>query len=163
QDNNRDRVPRAPHRRRGGAERGKPLPERIVGRVRRERDGSAHLIPDDANIPLVYLPPEEAEPLKDRERVTVRIEIGRKGRARGPVIARGARSPSTVVGVVRMQARGVLLVPEPEGPALVIPDDELHGARDGEAVVARVTHEASHDHPAEATVLEVLGRIDEPP
>ncbi len=127
--------------------------------VRLEGDGSARLTPE-AGGRAVYLPPEDARRLKNGEHITIRLEVGRKGRVHGRLVARGTRRGPEVVGVVRRAGRALLLEPTPEGPALLV--HEAGGAAEGDAVIAHVSREGHHAEPAQARVTQVLGRAREP-
>ncbi len=146
-------------RRRGGHD--EESAQLVTGTYKPEPDGSGRLQPDGAGR-AVYLPPEEVSGLRPGTRLTVRLELGRKGRVRGRVVAKGVQRRDRIIGIVRQQARAFYLVPEPEGPPLVVEPQHAAGASDGDAVQAHVLVEATGHRVATAAVDEVLGRPDEP-
>lgn len=125
-----------------------------------EHDGSGRLLRDTPGQPSIYLPPEEIKNVRAGDRLTVRLEMGRKQRIRGRVVSRGERASDEVVGVVVERAHAVFLEPEPPGPAIILA--QKGNAKANDAVRVRVIQEARGHHAAVGEVIEVLGNPDSP-
>lgn len=158
----RPRGARPQRRRRGDREAQEPT-DLQVGTIRLQADGGGRFVPHDASGPRLFVPPEDLSGLDDGDAVTIRVETGRKGRLRGRVVARGPARADEVVGIVHASGREWMLLPEPEGPPLLIPEGDRGTAREGDAVACRVVDFGRGARIGRAAVTEVLGRPGEPP
>jgi ribonuclease R len=133
---------------------GAPL---VTGLLFLQPDGSGRLTPEALDRPDIFVPPEEIGSLRSGDKITVRLEQGRRGRIRGRLVSLGARLASRLVGIVESHRGGWFLDPVPPGPALVIDEADLAGARRGDAVEVELLEEARGRRAARARVDEVLG------
>ncbi len=130
----------------------------ITGRVRGRAQGEVLLLPDDGSAPLVIARGDLAS-LMHRDRVEARIVgIGEKGRRLAKVVRRVDEGPARIAGML-MGGRGTARL-EAEDPGhwypIELDADHLHGAANGDYIVAQVHRRPLRDTPAKARVVEVL-------
>ncbi|HEY6000337.1 MAG TPA: ribonuclease R, partial [bacterium] len=114
----------------------------------------------------VFVPAREMGGALHGDRVLVRIEgQGRGGRGpEGTVIRVLSRARTTVVGRVERTGEYAYLTPSDRRLTqdVFIPDGRTGGALTGQVVVAEITAWPAARRPAEATVVEILGKEGDP-
>lgn len=152
------------------------LPERInlvVGRLQITRAGDGFVIPETgategkgpAGTRDIFVPGPSLASAFDGDRVVVRIERSRPGRApEGSIVKVLERAREQIVGVYHRSGTYGFLVPEDRRLRrdLFIPPGTEGGAREGEVVVARVTDWGDPTRNPVAEVVSVLGPPDKP-
>ena len=131
----------------------------IAGSVQAHRDGFGFLIPD-AGGKDVFLSPRQMRSLMNGDRVLVRVVgLDYKGRPEGVVAEVIERVSRSVVGRLHVE-RGVSYV-IPDNPRvqqdLLIPADDLAGARHGQMVVAEIVQPPGHRTLPVGRITEILG------
>ncbi|WP_051101784.1 ribonuclease R [Solimonas variicoloris] len=131
----------------------------IAGVVQAHRDGFGFLIPD-AGGKDVFLAPRQMRSLMNGDRVLVRVVgLDYKGRPEGVVAEVIERVSRSVVGRLHVE-RGVAYV-IPDNPRvqqdLLIPADDLAGARHGQMVVAEIVEPPGNRTLPVGKVIEILG------
>jgi len=94
------------------------------------------------------------------DKVKVRLLVRRKGnRPEGEVIEIIERARETFVGTVEVMPQFAFLIPDNKGMPfdLFIPNENLHGAKQGEKAVARITNWDSRQKNPVAEIVRVLG------
>lgn len=131
----------------------------IAGSVQAHRDGFGFLIPD-AGGKDVFLAPKQMRSLMNGDRVLVRVVgLDYKGRPEGVVAEVIERVNRSVVGRLHVE-RGVSYV-IPDNPRVqqdvLIPADDLAGARHGQMVVAEIVQPPGNRTLPVGRVTEILG------
>ncbi|MGH8447487.1 MAG: ribonuclease R family protein, partial [Solimonas sp.] len=131
----------------------------VAGSVQAHRDGFGFLIPD-AGGKDVFLAPRQMRSLMNGDRVLVRITgLDYKGRPEGVVAEVIERVSRSVVGRLHTE-RGVSYV-IPDNPRvqqdLLIPTDDLGGARHGQMVVAEIVEPPGNRTLPVGKITEILG------
>lgn len=134
--------------------------ELLVGRVKRQKDRTALIIPEGPARAPVVMAARESASLADGERVTVRVMAGRRRRLRALLVSRGDRRSGLVVGVLGEHGHHALLRPEPPGAPLEVLEADRAGAKAGDVVLAHVVREVGATRHARAAIDSVLGRAD---
>ncbi len=126
-------------------------------------DGHARVRPDQAiGIAEIFVPAENFGDAKDGDWVTVRLDVGRKGKVKGTVLAARAGGDRSFVGVIQTEGKAFVVHPEPMGPPAAVASSDLNGARARDAVVAEIVGTTTSGASERARVIEVLGHIDDP-
>lgn len=126
-------------------------------------DGHGRVRPDQPiGIDEVFIPAENFGDAHDGDWVTVRLDVGRKGKIKGTVLSARPSGDRTFVGVMQTEGKSFMVYPEPMGPAAAVASSDLNGARERDAVVAEVVGVTQSGATERARVLEVLGHIDDP-
>ncbi|MBX3018207.1 MAG: ribonuclease R [Bdellovibrionaceae bacterium] len=113
-----------------------------TGRIKRHPDGFGFFIPEDPELPDVYIPRQSMDGIMTNDRVMVSVERERGGdRYRGEIIKILDRGLKTVVGTYHHLDKGGLLRDDAKGWGhdLIIPPGEDKGAKDGELVAVEIT------------------------
>ena len=113
-----------------------------TGRIKRHPDGFGFFIPEDPELPDVYIPRQAMDGIMTNDRVMVSVERERGGdRYRGEIIKILDRGLKTVVGTYHHLDKGGLLRDDAKGWGhdLIIPPGEDKGAKDGELVAVEIT------------------------
>ena len=132
----------------------------IKGRVQAHRDGYGFLIPEGGGGDL-YLHNRQLAKVWDGDIVLVR-EMGadQRGRREGAVVEVLERGVLNLVGRLKFQPGGFAVV-VPENTSLhhevLIPPDELGGAREGEIVQVEIIEHPGHRRMVVGKITEVLG------
>ncbi|MEO1483465.1 MAG: VacB/RNase II family 3'-5' exoribonuclease [Myxococcota bacterium] len=122
-------------------------------------DGHGRVLVDGEE---VFVPAELSGEAKTGDYVTVRLSVGRKGKVKGRVIAVREGRDSTFAGVIQRENKAYVVYPEPSGPAALVASQDLNGARERDAVIAKRTGLTASGAQERAEVVEVLGHIDDP-
>ena len=132
----------------------------IKGRIQAHRDGYGFLIPEGGGDDL-YLHNRQLAKVWHGDIVLVR-EMGndQRGRREGAVVEVLERSVTQVVGRLKFQPGGFAVV-VPENTSLLhevlIPPDELGGAREDEIVQVEITEQPGHRRMVVGKITAVLG------
>lgn len=132
----------------------------IKGRVQAHRDGYGFLIPEGGGEDL-YLHNRQLAKVWDGDIILVR-EMGtdQRGRREGAVVEVLERGVTQLIGRLKFQPGGFAVV-VPENTSLhhdvLIPPDELGGAREGEIVQVEITEHPGHRRMVVGKITEVLG------
>jgi ribonuclease R len=131
----------------------------IAGRVLGHADGFGFLKPDDGSDDL-FLSPREMKSLMHYDRAVVRVAgIDRRGRREGGLVDVLERNTHQVVGRLYEEYGATFVVPDNNKIAhnVVIPKEDLNGAKKGQIVVTEiVNHPTQHSQPI-GRIVEVLG------
>ncbi|MBN1960876.1 MAG: VacB/RNase II family 3'-5' exoribonuclease [Deltaproteobacteria bacterium] len=138
-------------------------PQLKTGVVKINPDGNGHLRIKPSAKANIFLPAQTLTGISDGDTVTVSIEIGRKGRKYGRVIARGEITNTEIVGLLRQRGKNWYIFPQSELPALQANIPTKFGRiKAGHAVVALVTKLSSSTKSGQATITKVLGHPHDP-
>ncbi len=132
----------------------------IKGRVQAHRDGYGFLVPEGGGDDL-YLHNRQLAKVWDGDIILVReMGVDQRGRREGAVVEVLERSVLNLVGRLKFQPGGFAVV-VPENTSLhhevLIPPDELGGAREGEIVQVEITEHPGHRRMVVGKITEVLG------
>ena len=115
----------------------------IVGRVIGHQDGFGFLRPDEGGDDL-FMSPRQMRTLWHDDRAVVQVTgIDRRGRREGTVVEVIERAHQFVVGRMHVDSGVGFLVPDNKRMThdIVVPDDLLNGAKDGQMVVVEITEQ----------------------
>ena len=131
----------------------------IAGRVIGHADGFGFLRPDEAGEDL-FLSPRQMRSLWHDDRAVVQVTgIDRRGRREGTLVEVIERAHQHVVGRIHVESGVGFLVPDNKRMThdVVIPDDQLNGAEEGQMVVVEVIEQPAKYRQPIGRVSEVLG------
>ena len=131
----------------------------IAGRVIGHADGFGFLRPDEPGEDL-FLSPRQMRSLWHDDRAVVQVTgIDRRGRREGTLVEVIERAHQHVVGRVHVDAGVGFLVPDNKRMTheVVIPDDQLNGAKEGQMVVVEIIEQPAKYRQPIGRVSEVLG------
>jgi ribonuclease R len=136
----------------------------VTGKVLGHPDGYGFLVPDEGGDDL-FLSPREMHKVLHGDRVTARrVGVDRRGRPEGAIVDVLVRANRDVVGRLH-EERGIWFV-EAENRRinqdLMIPADQLNGAKPGQVVVVEILEQPSEHREAVASVKEILGSATDP-
>ncbi|SUA52262.1 Ribonuclease R [Oligella ureolytica] len=142
----------------------KSNPAILEGKVQGHRDGFGFFIPDNKELPDVYLPPIEMRKVLHGDRVRVNPTGSYKGKLEGSIVEVLERSTSSLVGRVLNENGHFVVVPEDQRikhDVYIAPAD-LAGAEHGQVVACEIIRQPSRHVPPQGKITEVLGEIDDP-
>lgn len=142
----------------------KSNPAILEGKVQGHRDGFGFFIPDNKELPDVYLPPVEMRKVLHGDRVRVNPTGSYKGKLEGSIVEVLERSTSSLVGRVLNENGHFVVVPEDQRikhDVYIAPGD-LAGAEHGQVVACEIIRQPSRHVPPQGKITEVLGEIDDP-
>ncbi len=131
----------------------------IAGRVIGHKDGFGFLRPDEAGEDL-FLSPRQMRSLWHDDRAVVQVTgIDRRGRREGTLVEVIERAHQHVVGRIHVESGVGFLVPDNKRMThdVVIPDDQLNGAEEGQMVVVEIIEQPAKYRQPIGRVSEVLG------
>ncbi len=131
----------------------------IAGRVIGHKDGFGFLKPDTAGDDL-FLLPREMRSLFHNDRVLVRVSgIDRRGRREATVVEILERNTTEIVGRLQEESGMYFVAPDSKHMALdiVVPTDQLNGAKTGQVVVIGLVKQPSRHSRPIGKVAEILG------
>jgi ribonuclease R len=139
----------------------------IVGRLTTHPNGFGFVAPERTEPPQrdVFVAPPNLKEAMHGDRVVVRIERVRDGRAEGRIVRILSRANSSIVGRYNADAAGLGFVSpfdERVLADLLIPRGEDRGAKPGEMVVAEITTWPTATRGPVGRVVEVLGDVNRP-
>jgi ribonuclease R len=130
-----------------------------VGTVSAHRDGHGFLLPDDRSAPI-FLAPRQMLEVMHGDRVAVRIS-GRdqRGRPEGSIVEVLERNTREIVGRLYDESGICFVVPDNPRIAhrVLVPRDQLHGARPGHVVLLKLIEQPSRTAQPLGYVTRVLG------
>lgn len=112
-----------------------------TGRIKRHPDGFGFFIPDQPELPDVYIPRQSMEGIMTNDRVTVAVEREKGGnRFRGEIVDILERGLKTVVGTFHLLEKGGLIRDDAKGwgQDLSVAAGDTGGAKDGELVAVEI-------------------------
>lgn len=137
--------------------------DKLVGKVDMTTSGSAYVevegLPND-----IYIGEKDLGVALHGDLVEVAIlRVKRNGKPIGKVVEVIERAKTEFVGILQKSAKFAFLVPDSKRMAvdLFIPLDKLHGAKNGEKVIAKLTHWPSETDSPFGEIIEVLGKPGE--
>ena len=136
----------------------------IAGKIQGNQKGFAFLIPDDREMPDVYLPIHALMGAMHEDRALVRITVRNKGgnarRQEGEVVKILSRARDHIVGKFERNASYGFVTPEDRRitPDIFVPKEGMGKAQTGDMVVVRITQWAQENRSTEGEIAEVLGR-----
>jgi len=144
-------------------------PERmnlLVGKLQGNQKGYGFLIPDDEEMPDIYISADNKNGAMNNDRIIVKIiKIKDEGKkAEGEVIKVLKRANSRIVGTFESSANFGFVVPDDRSITqdIFIPKSEVNGAETGHKVVVEITKWPEARRNPEGRVVEKLGFKDEP-
>ena len=137
----------------------------VVGTVDMTSNGSAYIIPDDKETEPddIFVSQMNMKTAMHGDRVEIVVYARKKGRQpEGEVVKILERKRDTYVGVLDVTDHAAFLICNKKmtgGHDIYIPLNALHGAQDGQKVIARITGWPAKAHNPEGEVIEVLGDV----
>lgn len=132
----------------------------VTGTLKVHRDGYGFLIPDKQGEPDVFIPPKYMNFAFHSDKVLAAF-IERKGdqKREGRILQVLSRGKTHWIGDLQKKGRAYYVVaPDlPPGTEIVVPHDNLKGARLGQTVVVLITHYPAPGQPMRGEIAEVLG------
>ena len=129
------------------------------GRVIGHPDGFGFLVPDDGSKDL-FLSPRQMRTLFHGDRAVVQVVgVDRKGRREGSVVEVIERAHEEIVGRLVLESGVAFVVPDNKRIAqdILIPNDQLGGATDGQIVKAAIIEQPTFRNKPLGRIAEVLG------
>ncbi|MDU2063595.1 MAG: ribonuclease R [Sporomusaceae bacterium] len=140
------------------------VPQRMnlmVGRLEMTRKGAGFVISEIPDLPDVHIAPHALNGAMNHDRVVARIHGGKIiGRAQeGEIIRIVTRANSSIVGTFEARRHYGFVTPDDKriGYDIFIPQEEFHGAENGQKVVATINKWPDKGRSAEGSVSEILG------
>tara|TARA_B110000503_G_scaffold143169_1_gene242986 strand:- start:1081 stop:3246 length:2166 start_codon:yes stop_codon:yes gene_type:complete len=137
--------------------------DKLVGKVDMTTSGSAYVevegLPND-----IYIGEKDLGVALHGDLVEVAIlRVKRNGKPIGKVVEVIERAKTEFVGILQKSAKFAFLVPDSKRMSvdLFIPLDKLHGAKNGEKVIAKLTHWPGDTDSPFGEIIEVLGKPGE--
>ncbi len=140
-------------------EKQKPIGPFIKGYVDMKQTGKAYVITDEI-LEDVRISSNNTGYALHEDFVKVRLFPRRKDqKAEGEIIEVLERSKNRFVGVIQLTGRYAFLLPDSKSMPIdiFIPLDKLHGAKEGQKVIAEITQWAPPSKNPHGQVIEVLG------
>ncbi len=141
----------------------------VAGRLQAIAGGAAFVVPDAPRADLggdVFVPASNREDAMHGDRVVVRVERHRAGeRPEGRIVKILNRANRTVVGRFDIDSGGLGFVTPFDqrlGTDVAVAPGSHGGAESGQMVTAEITRWPTATRGPVGTVIEVLGRIDDP-
>ena len=131
----------------------------VSGRIIAHPDGFGFLCPDEGGDDL-FLSGGEMRSLLHGDRAVVRVKgIDRRGRREGALIEVTERANETIIGRLINEGSAFFLIADNKRihQDIIIPSDQLSGAKAGQIVVAALTQQPTRRHPPSGKIVEVLG------
>jgi len=131
----------------------------VRGRIIAHPDGFGFLVPDDGSDDL-FMGPRDMRALFHGDRVVAHVSgIDRRGRREGAVVEVLERNTHQIVGRLLMEG-GIAVVAADNKRIthdILIPDEDLGGAREGQIVMVEVVEQPTRRRQPVGRILEVLG------
>lgn len=135
------------------------LKKYVTGRVDMKRTGKAYVILDEGGEDI-YIAPNSTSRALHGDRVRVLVFPKRQGRKpEGQIIEILERAKEQYVGILEISKYLAFLTPDNMNMPvdILIPKEELKGAKSGMKAVARITEWPEHSKNPLGTIVEVLG------
>lgn len=142
----------------------KSNPAILEGRIQGHRDGFGFFIPDNKELPDIFLPPIEMRKVLHGDRVCVNPTGNYKGKLEGSIVEVLERGTTKLVGRVLHEAGNYVVVPEDQRIKhdLYIAPADLAGAHHGQVVSCEIIRQPTRHLPPQGKIIEILGEIDDP-
>ncbi|HEX7338854.1 MAG TPA: ribonuclease R [Rhodanobacteraceae bacterium] len=131
----------------------------IPGTVLANAEGYGFLRPDEGGDDLFLSPAEMRKVLHGDRILASVVGLDRRGRRKGAVVEVLERRPARIVGRVVVEGGVTVVAPDDRRITqdVLIPPDQLHGARAGQIVVAEITEPPNAQRGPIGTICAVLG------
>lgn len=145
------------------------VPERmnlVVGRLQGHQKGYGFIIPDNPEMPDVFIPAEGLNGAMHNDRVIARIsrKEGVDRKPEGEIIRILERANKRLVGTFEKNKYFGFVIPD--DPRIYhdvfIPKDEMNGAKNGHKVVVEILQWPEKRRNPEGRIVEILGSKDKP-
>jgi ribonuclease R len=137
----------------------------VEGRFQAHREGFGFLVPDDPNLPDIFLGKKDVRDLMHHDRLALHLgkktRRGEAGERKVEVLERASRR---LVGYFREGTKYDSVFPEDlrQFHDLRIPKKSAGGAKENQLVLAEITRYPTSTEAAEGKILKVLGDPDDP-
>jgi ribonuclease R len=144
------------------------LPEKmnlVRGRLAGHAKGFAFLIPEEAGMDDIFIPPNETNNAMNGDTVLVRVESGNSGQRReGTVVRILERGVQQIVGTYTESKHFGFVIPDDKKftSDIFIPKAVSGGAVEGHKVVVKLTTYPEGRKSAEGEVINILGHKNDP-
>ncbi|WP_010272945.1 ribonuclease R [Paenibacillus senegalensis] len=145
------------------------LPERlnlVKGKLQAHAKGFGFLLPEDKELPDIYIHANDMGGAMNGDIVMVRISSRSPagGRTEGEVIKIVTRGTTQVVGLFQDNGSYAFIIPDDRRLVrdIFIPKEAYKGAVDGQKVVARIVSYPEGRAAAEGEIIEILGHKNDP-
>lgn len=145
------------------------LPERlnlVKGKLQAHAKGFGFLLPEDKDLPDVYIHANDMGGAMNGDIVLVRISSRSQagGKMEGEVIKIVTRATTQVVGVFQDNGSYAFIIPDDRRLVrdIFIPKEAYKGAVDGQKVVAKIVSYPEGRAAAEGEIIEILGHKNDP-
>ena len=132
----------------------------LEGRLQMKPTGKAYLLTDDAETDDVFIAANNTGHALNGDKVRVHLFPARKGKQpEGRVIEILQRNKEIFVGTIKWGRNLSYFIPDDEEMPIdiLIPNNELHGAKNGQKVMAVITEWSEHARNPFGKVQQVLG------
>jgi ribonuclease R len=134
----------------------------VTGRIHGHADGYGFLVPDDKNVPDIYLNRREMRRVMHGDRVMVRLDRKQRNRVEAHIAQVVERAHKRVIGTYdTIEGKGYL-IPMDQRIAGAIPLAGSVRAEKGQVVAAEITRYGTALSPPEGELRQVLGSPDDP-
>ncbi|MEK8132581.1 ribonuclease R [Paenibacillus filicis] len=145
------------------------IPERmnlLRGRLQAHAKGFGFLIPEDRELPDVYIHANDMGTAMNGDIVLVRVNSkgASGGRMEGEVVRVVSRSNTRIVGLFQAHEDYAFVVPDDKRVVrdIFIPKEAFNGAMDGHKVVVNIVTYPEGRAAAQGEVIEILGHRNDP-
>ncbi|WP_159888396.1 ribonuclease R [Paenibacillus puerhi] len=145
------------------------IPERmnlLRGKLQAHAKGFGFLIPEDRELPDVYIHANDMGTAMNGDIVLVRVNSKGTsgGRMEGEVVRVVSRGNTRIVGLFQSQEEFAFVVPDDKRVVrdIFIPKEAFHGAMDGHKVVVNIVTYPEGRAAAQGEVIEILGHRNDP-
>lgn len=135
----------------------------IEGRFQGSAEKYGFVIPDNPDLPDIFIPPHKKNSAIDKDRVIVRYRVSPYGHGQrnleGEIHRILNRANETIVGTFQTYRQSGFVVPDNSriNEDIYIPVKKTHNAVSGQKVVARITKWPERQRLAEGEIIEILG------
>ncbi|MUG71339.1 ribonuclease R [Paenibacillus validus] len=145
------------------------IPERmnlLRGKLQAHAKGFGFLIPDDRELPDVYIHANDMGTAMNGDIILVRVnsKSASGGRMEGEVVRVVSRANTQIVGLFKSLEEYAFVIPDDKRVVrdIFIPKDAFNGAMDGHKVVVRIVSYPEGRAAAQGEVIEILGHKNDP-
>ena len=133
--------------------------ETIEGYIELTARGAGFVVTDDEQEDI-YIAPQNIGQALNSDRVKIRIIKRGKTRSEGVVVSVINRERTQFVGTIEMHETFAFLIPDniKSGTDIFIPKEKLHGAKQGNKVLAKITVWPKSSKNPYGEVMEILGK-----
>ncbi|WP_408607825.1 ribonuclease R [Bacillus xiapuensis] len=144
------------------------LPEKmnlVRGKISGHAKGFAFLMPEEAGMDDIFIPPHETNGALNGDIALVRVTSETRGsRREGTVVRILERGKSEIVGTYTDSKHFGFVIPDDKKFAsdIFIPKEAVHGAVEGHKVVVKITSYPDGRKNAEGEIIQILGHKNDP-